>query len=192
MQLFDGGSEKPEASCFLRTHSGWMAPQSPLAKCRWVSRGSTAAKGCTRLCVEVWLQHKAGQEQRACLLPLVPPHCLPHHMCWGVWWWHTPTLSSSLGQNTLQMQTCTDVVHTPVLGCWATTGCNRNRPPEKRMKLQPVRRVMERAGEQRENAEQESSWLPFFSVLFFKWKMFYASSSNVRGAAEVLKEKREP
>lgn len=31
----------------------------------------------------------------------------------------------------------------------------------------------------------------FYSTFFFKWKTFYASSSNVRGAAEVLKGKRE-
>lgn len=79
-----------------------------------------------------------------------------------------------------------NATHAPALGC------SRNRPPEKRTKLHVVRRVMERAGERREKAEQESSWMPFFILLFFfKWKTFYASSSKVRGAAEVLKGKRE-
>lgn len=88
-----------------------MAPQSTLTECRWPSRGSAAAEGGTeRLApgcvVEVWLQHESGLQQRSCTCPPVPPHCLPHHECWGLWWWQGPAQSSSRGQSPLQMQTC--------------------------------------------------------------------------------------
>lgn len=61
---------------------------------------------CTRLCLDVWLQHESGWEQRGCLSLPAPPHCLSHQKCWGVWWWHVPAKSSSHGQSPPACQTC--------------------------------------------------------------------------------------
>lgn len=90
-----------------------MTPQPTPAECRWASRGRKHCyQGmhqvtCTRLCVEVWLQHESGPEQRAWMSPLVPPHCLPHHTCWAVWWWQVPAPAEPPGNANLLQMLCT-------------------------------------------------------------------------------------
>ena len=86
-----------------------------------------------------------------------------------------------------------NTAHTPALGCRAAKSCSASgvRPWEKRTKLQVVGRVTERVGEQREKAEQESSWMPFYFTFSNGGHLFCAPSCNIRGAAEVLKGKRE-
>lgn len=126
----------------------------------------THPETCSRLCVELWLQHESGVEQRACTSPLVLPCCLPHLMCSGVWWWHRPAQSSTPGQSPLQMQTCCRCrAHT----CTELPGYNRLQQKQTCREKNEIAPCLEGDGEgwRTERESRTGKQLPAFLILHF-------------------------
>lgn len=66
------------------------------------------------------------------------------------------------------------VPQVPALGCQAA------KSREKWIRLQDVGRVVEMVREQKEKAEQEGTWIPFYFIFSNGRHLFCASSFNVR------------
>lgn len=156
-----------------------MALQTTLAECRWPSRRCTTAVGCTKGLAPSWAW-----------------------MVVAAWVW--------TGAKRLHVSPCPSLLLVPSQVLRGSGGGTCLKSPLAAVRaLLPAKPVAnavtdsgrkgqnctlwrrwQRTGEQ-EKAEQESSWMPFYFTFSNGRCLFCAPSCNIRGAAEVLKGKRE-
>lgn len=134
------------------------------------------------------MQHESGLEQKACnvspcLFSLPAPLDVLRDLM---------VIGTSPAQSPLQMQTCCRCrAHT----CTELLGYSRLKQKQTFREKNKIACCQEGDGEgwRSEGESRTGKQLAafFYATFFFFPKWFYASSSNVRGAAEVLKGKKE-
>lgn len=169
-----------------------MAPQSTLAEYRSPSRGSTATRGCTKRLAPgcVWrcdCNTSLDQHREPACFPR--PSALPVPTTCAVVTCTSPVQqlrAKAPAKANLQML-CTHL-H------WAA-GLQWLQQKQTSREKNETAHCQEGDGEswKTEGESRTGKQLAAFFILlfFFKWKTFFASSSNVRGAVELLKGKTE-